>query len=294
MRGEASVRSTHPKDGIEKLAKGPKARRHAMRTIIAMGAAAMVLDLAGSVSADDERSTSTDDERSAGADDERPASGGTDTTGLEFGARFGFGLPLGSASAASGDDLNKLFSNMIPIWLDAGYRFTPKTYAGLYLMYGFGSVAGILNGMGCSTPGVSCSIQDTRFGADVHYHIMPDRPFDPWLGFGFGFEWVGFNVSSGNRNAGTGLSGWEFLNLQTGLDFKPHPNLGIGPFVTGTFAQYANLSADVNGQSQSASIANQALHGWLILGVRVAGDVPTDRKVRRQSPKPTRNDNGWD
>jgi hypothetical protein len=210
---------------------------------------------------------------------ETAAGGATGATtapvrGLEFGARLGYGLPLGSIDGGTGSDFNKLFSNAIPVWLDAGYRFTPNWYAGLYFMYGVGSIASdASNGSGCNNPGVGCSIHDTRFGANVHYHVMPEASLDPWLGAGGGYEWVGFSKSSGNTSGGGGLSGWEFLNLQAGIDFRATPAFVFGPFVTLTLTQFDTASSDSGQSSGSASINNKALHEWLTIGARGAYDL---------------------
>jgi hypothetical protein len=207
--------------------------------------------------------------------------------GFEFGARLGFGLPLGSSSGVLGDDFTKLFNSMIPLWFDLGYRATPHVYVGAYFMYGFGFLSSGLNNMGCQSSGVSCDIHDIRFGADLHYHVTPGGPLDPWVGVGFGYEWVGFSASGGSASAGVGISGWEFINAQVGFDYRVSNNFSIGPFSAITVAEFENAS--VNGaMSTSGSIANKALHEWLIFGVRAIFDVtPPSRSPPPPMPDPT-------
>src|SRR5262249_27170683 len=140
------------------------------------------------------------------------------STGFEFGARFGFGLPFGSSSGDSGDDFNKLFNNMIPLWFDVGYRVTPHVYVGAYLMYGFGSLSTQLHDAGCGSSGISCDLHDTRFGGNVHYHPNLGGFVDPWIGAGFGYEWVGFDVSpSASVGAAITLAEFEHASANSGV-----------------------------------------------------------------------------
>ncbi|MBV9947407.1 MAG: hypothetical protein JOZ69_11200 [Myxococcales bacterium] len=199
-------------------------------------------------------------------------------TGIEVGARLGFGIPLGGVDGNNGDDLNKTIGNMVPIWLDAGYRVIPNLYVGAFFMYGFGSL-GSQASMLCNQPGAGCSVHDTRFGANAQYHITIPGPLEPWIGAGLGFEWLGGSASVNNASGGFGTSGFEFFNLQAGIDYKAMSNLGIGPFLALTFAQYDNQSQDgqlfvPNGGSASMGINNKALHEWLIFGVRGTFVIP--------------------
>jgi hypothetical protein len=237
----------------------------------------------------------------AGAEQSGPpgqesASSKDEFTGLALGLRIGVGLPLGDASGAASDGMSNTIAAEIPIWFDAGYRFTPNWYLGAYFMYGvgfLGSDATNTNGAIATTLGapcgqlsISCSIHDMRAGIDAAYHILPGGGFDPWLGLGVGYEWLAGNISYhdvGNnidQSFGVGDKGWEFVNIQAGLDIKKVlPNLGFGPFVAFTFSEYSdaevpavNLNTRVIGNS-SESIQNTSLHEWLMFGVRGEYDI---------------------
>jgi hypothetical protein len=203
--------------------------------------------------------------------------------GVELGARSGFGLPLGSASGAPGDNFSHIVTNIVPIWLDAGARVTPHVFVGAYFMYGIGSLPDSL-ASSCSTPGVSCTIHDIRLGADVQYHVAQGA-WDPWVGAGIGFEWFGFDATAGGQSASVDASGWEFLNLQVGIDYRAADTFGIGPFVALTLAKFDHASATVPGSSsQSAAISNQALHEWFMIGLRTAFDLVA--KPPKAAPPP--------
>jgi len=193
----------------------------------------------------------------------------TPDSGFSFGARVGYGIPLGSATGAPGDDLDKVYSGALPLVLDVGYRVTPNVYFGLYGQYGFGIVA---SNPGCSN-GVTCTGTSTRFGLNVHYHFQPKETADPWIGGGIGYEWASVDLSGPGGQGSISMSGWELFNLQMGIDFRASPLVRIGPFVALSAAEYTDASATINSQNRSGSVSNQALHEWLTLGIRTQFDL---------------------
>jgi hypothetical protein len=198
----------------------------------------------------------------------------------EFGARLAFGIPLGNVSGGNGDELDHSFSNaVVPLWLDAGFRFASNWYVGGSFSYGISSVSNQAFAGSCQNPGVGCSGSDIRFGVNGQYHVIPDGRFDPWFGLGFGYEWASLTgtLDAAHSNTGaavtnsSGSSGWEFVNFQGGLDFRLlNGTLGIGPFLTFAVSQYSSKStpSDNNGGTTGSSISNQALHEWFLFGVR--------------------------
>jgi hypothetical protein len=205
------------------------------------------------------------------------AAAAPDDTGFEVGLRTGYSIALGTSSRDT--DLNDVVSGTIPIWLDLGYRITPNVMVGLYGSYGFGFVGS--NAIGCDQSGVDCNVHNIRFGGQVHYHFTPDRSTDPWIGAGFGYEWLSQSVSASVLGNSFDLSGtvhgFEFINLQGGLDFKPSDssNFGIGPFIAFSLAEYASGSASCSGSvcgqldlNAGSDIGDKSVHEWLTLGVR--------------------------
>jgi hypothetical protein len=114
--------------------------------------------------------------------------------GLELGLRTGYALPLGNSVGAfpggTASSLSDLVTGVLPIWIDAGYRF-PHVYVGAYFQYGIAFINNDKTGCG----GLDCSSSDVQFGANVHYHLFPDRTLDPWGGVGVGYEFLNFKSS---------------------------------------------------------------------------------------------------
>lgn len=198
---------------------------------------------------------------------------------LELGLRTGVGFPFGKATDAADDELSKLIAGQVPLWLDFGARIAQRFYVGGYLAYGFG-IPGetLLDECDAATGNVemSCSAHDWRFGAQFHVHLGEPRQPHPWFGAGIGYEFVGWTITAeqGNQeaSASVGAAGWEFFNLQAGVELPITEVVALSPFAAFTVAQYADLTLECTGPcgipSQEHAIEDRALHHWMLLGLR--------------------------
>ena len=184
---------------------------------------------------------------------------------IELGARVGYSLPYGDA--VSGNSMSSDINGRLPLELDAGLRLSGRNlFLGAYLAY-----APVF--LTSNVPsGISANTVD--FGIQANYHMSPTGSIDPWFGLGVGWETynmsgsaniVGYNINfSGNDN------GFSF-RAELGIDFLLlDNNLGIGPFVSGTLAQYTNCGSSGGGD---CSISGQTLHGWFTFGARGFYDI---------------------
>jgi hypothetical protein len=120
-------------------------------------------------------------------------------------------------------------------------------------------------------------VNDLRFGLNAHYHFLPAETFDPWLGVGAGYEIMNLSASAPGASVSASTRGFEFGNVQLGLDFKISPAFAVGPFATFTIAQFSDISASLNGQDvPTGGYTNKGIHGWLIFGVRGVFDLLLD------------------
>lgn len=202
-----------------------------------------------------------------------PATAEELTTRFEAGVRAGIGLPVGNAfgstsSAPTGTSLSQLVSWTVPLQLDIGARIGP-VFVGGYAGYAFGKTGSLLEFA------TTRSATDVRVGFEVLWHLGPEAKVDPWLGVGVGYEWL--TLSVGGANGGGAVStttrGFEWANVQLGLDFVLGRNFRLGPFVVSHVAQYDSGSFGVeNGQggavSQSGDVQSKAVHAWIDLGLR--------------------------
>ena len=182
---------------------------------------------------------------------------------FEGSLRVGFGIPLGSISA-NGGSLSNYSSFTVPVQLDLGIRISGVVFLGAYFSYGF---AGSTDAGTCGT-GVNCTPSTLRFGGEVHWHPLGNAPLDPWIGLGSGYEKLRIGVS-GDVNGSFEVSGWEFGNLQLGLDFAIGSVVKVGPWVSFSIGQYSSGSISGGVNFTGGDILNKSVHEWLMAGVRL-------------------------
>jgi hypothetical protein len=196
---------------------------------------------------------------------------------FDVGLRLGYALPLGNAWSAGTSGpftfpedakMSNAFSGQIPIWIDAGYRVVPPLVLGLYFQYGFVSVktATDPNSPGCPS-GADCSAHDIRLGLQAEYDLLAGQSIDPWLGLGVGYEWLGLSETANGTTSSGNLSGFEFANLQGGVDFAVGDGVALGPFLSFSLGQYSTFHTEAQGVGVDIDVP-KALHEWLAFGVR--------------------------
>ncbi|HVP61162.1 MAG TPA: PEGA domain-containing protein [Myxococcaceae bacterium] len=240
------------------VTKGPGAKPLVVAPVVAVGAAAGAAGAAAGTPA------------ASAAPTPAVASTGYDPNGTHFEAalRVGFGIPLGDAFGTDSTGLSTKMSDYasftVPIWLDVGVRLGGSWFLGAYFSYGFG---GSTDATACGT-GFQCSPSTLRFGGQVHWHPLGSAGLDPWVGLGSGYEKLSIGVS-GSATGTFDLSGWEFGNLQVGLDFALGSVVKIGPWVSFSIGQYGTESASGAKGSYSRSVPNTTIHQWLMGGIRL-------------------------
>ncbi|MEZ4222703.1 MAG: hypothetical protein R3B13_17305 [Polyangiaceae bacterium] len=187
---------------------------------------------------------------------------------FQVGLRLGFGLPMGEAIRNA--DLNEGIIGQIPIWLDVGYKLTPRWLIGLYASAGFVlfKAADAPGEAGCPD-NADCSATDVRLGAQVHFFTNPGASSSFWLGAGAGYEWLSTSIETTDSQ----FSGFEFINGQLGLDFATGDKSAIGPFAAFTVGQFTNYKFSFASQSTDGSIDQTGIHHWLVLGIRGTTDL---------------------
>ncbi|HZJ54308.1 MAG TPA: PEGA domain-containing protein [Myxococcaceae bacterium] len=203
------------------------------------------------------------------------ASGEPDPNATHFEAalRVGIGVPLGSAYQTTGGtdvSLGDWSSFTIPVQLDVGVRLGGSWFLGAYFSYGFaGSSTVSFPTFTCGAGDISCSPSTLRFGGQVHWHPLGNASTDPWIGIGSGYEKVSVGVNDPTGSGSLDVSGWEFANLQVGIDFALGSAVKIGPWVSFSVGQYGSAGASGGGGGASVDIANKTIHEWLMGGVRL-------------------------
>lgn len=209
---------------------------------------------------------------------------------VSLGLRAGYGLPFGDAYEQSGfgtfkqEDLAKA---LVPLQLDATWRFTPAFSAGVYVSYGFGQAGSKLKEL-CATPGSSCTDPAVvRYGLQAAYAFETAGAFDPWLGLTFGLEQASFGVNNFvyavipgapptilSSDLDGKLRGWE-AGLEGGVDYRLSPAFVVGPFVSFSVGQYTveDISLADQGTVAGGGVDTAKTHEWLTFGLRGRFDL---------------------
>jgi hypothetical protein len=194
-------------------------------------------------------------------------------TGLTLGLRAGWGTPSGDVSHEGDPRLDDLVDSKVPIWFDLGFRFSPAVWGGLYVEYAPVSVASAF----CD-PARSCGGSSVRFGIDLQLHLAPRRPLDPWVGIGFGAEFLSADTLLDTTGDGrpdvlgnVSYGGVEAPLLEAGLDIALSPRFSVGPWASWSFAWFTSRDTEVPGFGGfSEPIHGSTYHGWLELGLKVS------------------------
>ncbi len=187
------------------------------------------------------------------------------TLGLRLGYAPAMGDMAKSADGSTSWKMSDFVGSQIPLQFDAMYRFTPEWAAGLYFSYGFGQVTGTAKDL-CNSLGEDCSASAMRFGVQGTYTFTTVSPtFVPWAGLGIGYETVTLKESIGGASGTTDFSGWEYLNLQLGGDYKVNPKFAVGPYVMFSLNQFSNIEGN--------SIPEKSMHEWFHIGLRGKFDL---------------------
>jgi hypothetical protein len=159
------------------------------------------------------------------------------------------------------------FSGGLPLQLDLGWRFNPYIYVGGFFQYSFLFLASGFKDS-CSQAGLSCSAGDIQFGLDFVYTILPYGGAIPYVGLGAGWEIATITGSAAGSGSVT-YSGFQFLRILAGVDFRVASAFRVGPFANFSLGQYSSFSSpNFNG-----SIDNKALHMWLQFGLKGTVDL---------------------
>jgi opacity protein-like surface antigen len=207
---------------------------------------------------------------------------------VSFGLRTGYSIPAGDAYEQSGFGTFKqsdLAKGVVPIQVDASWRFTPALSAGLYYGYGFGQIGTKLSQM-CSTPGASCDKPTfLRYGVQAAYALGSTGPVEPWLGLALGLESASFKVKNFvygfippatvlAADLDDTLTGWN-AQIEGGADFVVTPALRVGPLLAVGIGQYRvqHVTLSDQGTVAGGGVDTAKTHEWITIGVRGRFDI---------------------
>jgi hypothetical protein len=190
------------------------------------------------------------------------------TRGFQLALRTGAAVPIGNVSSTTA--MSDALSIQVPLIVDIGGRPIPRLFVGAYLGTALGGAAGKLAAT-CQQLAVNCIGVGFRGGVLVEYSLHPEAAINPWFGYAFAYEIGLSSGSNGTNSISNTVRGFEYAHLLAGADFRLQEYFGIGPFLDVSLGSYdvAQSETNVGGLiTKLGDISGQALHAWLIFGVR--------------------------
>ncbi len=172
-------------------------------------------------------------------------------TGFAFGLRGGVAFPFGRVN---GRPIQDVITNSVPVTVDVGVFVTAHLYLGVLGMFGF--VAASSADTTTCPSNAGCTARRWRFGALAAWHFRPRSVINPYVGIGIAYDLVNLTATdtkTGDVVQSSALQGFEFVNVTTGIEIRPKPFWGFGPYVDGSAGIYA---------------PSFNIHGWLGGGLR--------------------------
>ena len=182
----------------------------------------------------------------------------------QFEAAFRAGVAFPFGDALGGEAMQETTPPMVPLQLEAGLRFSPTVFLGL-----FGGVGIAISSAPHEPQCYRCVGHVLMLGVEALFHLAPASAVDPWLGVGVGLEMPGDidKVVGGNSTDPVfRQSSGPMVELQIGLDIPIGQHLAAGPWTGLVVGAYTERTE----QSGTSHPSTTAMHFWVSAGARIA------------------------
>jgi hypothetical protein len=185
-------------------------------------------------------------------------------------------FPFGDASGQGSDSLGRRYAWQIPLVVDLGARFADSFFAGVYFGAGFGSTGSDpLLEKACDDDDedgendIVCSVWSLRAGLEGSYSFSPGENFNPWVGYGIGYEATIASYSDHEQGYAETVtsSGITWAQLSAGFDLRKA--VGIGPFLEVSIGEFRKTTTEIGDETFRLPMNDRALHAWILLGGRL-------------------------
>lgn len=194
---------------------------------------------------------------------------------IELGLRAGYAMPGGKTGGVNdgddGEDLSEFVEHVIPVMLEANLRLSQQFAVGTLLQYGFGTSDNLCSDI--EDGGGDCSVRVLRLGLQALFTPVMTDTMAFWVGAGLGYESYKWEASAGDSKGSIGLTGFEWLHLQAGLDLFVGQAFRVGPFASFGLGKYGEAELELDGSTESADLENPAFHHWITIGARAMFDI---------------------
>jgi hypothetical protein len=187
---------------------------------------------------------------------------------VELALRAGLTVPAGDAQA--GVPMRDLFGEQVSVGVDLGLRLDRRLYLGTFAEGGVG-LAGDLYRTACGRLGDQhCGAASGRLGMAIHYHLDPDAPIDPWIGYGVALSGATVGGDAPGGSFSVSYAGFEYAKLMAGLDLQTRGGAALGIVAEWSHGTFETVSVDdPNGVLQGTTAGARSSHSWFTIGPRL-------------------------
>jgi hypothetical protein len=198
------------------------------------------------------------------------AEGTDERTAFEVGVRAGFSFPLGDST--QGKALSDEVGPSFPLTFELGARLFGRYELAAVGEYAIGSVNSNTSS-GCYTGSNACTASTGQVGGEFLYHPLGLKGVDPFFGVASTYEWLIIRATVQGKDYNLSLGGWNWVVVQTGVEFPLGKLVRVGPYFSASVGQYDTTSYTVptaeGPLSGSAPVGHPAVHFWLSVGIRL-------------------------
>ena len=187
-------------------------------------------------------------------DDERPPR----AVAPVFSVAGGYAIPFGNLFKSDEINVNNAMKGGFPLHFEAGVALWTSWHVVAYVDYAF------LDRSQRCLPTDDCTGNTLRLGGQIQYWGSGRYGWTPFIGIGGGWEKLSLNFSDGSL----GFSGFEG-NVTGGLIYFFNHWFGLGPYFEARVGAYSTIDVSNADGGGSSTIRDQAMHGWLTLGLRI-------------------------
>lgn len=199
------------------------------------------------------------------------------------------GLSKTGGSITAGAKMSNAAGGMVPLRLEAGWKFADRLTVAGFFTIDFGIVSGDFKAS-CDASGADCSANQSRVGAQVRWNLLSARRLDPWVGGGVAWEVLGIERTSGTTGVNTNYQGigWD---VHGGFDYWISQRFSVSPYLGLSLGKYSEAKLVSEPLSDWEEIPNTSVHLLVTAGVRIAfdfGGMPrSDAAPSSPPPSPT-------
>ena len=170
----------------------------------------------------------------------------------ELGLSVGYAIPKGWFDDNTA--LDTRVRGQLPWRLDALYRFGGRLAIGGFAQYGYAFISGDFCGYN-----TSCRGDNFKLGVQGTMHFPFGSAFVPWVGIGFGYEWLRIEDRFSYHVRHFAPAGWEQLEVRLGGDYFVLPDVAFGPYLGASLGRYNHVTE--SGRAKKPAIHVEAIHG---------------------------------